>query len=864
MLALVGPWLASQPPDADAGTTTRRSLTLSPQLCVCVLSHKRLDLLNTTLTAIVQHLEHVEAGLPYELVWVDNGSDEVERHALHRRFSFEKVLFLGTNYGMAYGFNSLFFRLCSAPYFLTLEEDWEWLPSRGLLPAAAAVGQTALRDAIAVLRHDPGLSGVFLRPDTLDQFLSRGPWKRAPRRAAASAASPTVVAVDGAGGATALSQAAGSGAAASSVGGGGSDHDEHGGDGNSGSKHPLANDGGGSSDGGVGRGWGGGEGEASHVEYATYCMDRGASYLWGAYSNGPGVYDRARLMRRVGRQFGEPGDRFPDPASESNYAYRVGAAGLCSAVLRVWEGCEGVHQCNTPLFAHLGDERSHGYGKGRRPDVRWLLYGGGSPMDEALVRLRQLDVEPTPHWLGLHLSRGRGVDSSGADGDRDGGGEGGGGEGGEGGGEGGQRIALLVGARGTTLDQVEAMARSALATANAPSQLEVLWQPPRALQAACAELNRRLGEDLMVRLRLPRAHAHPSSYGVLKCVGTGVGGPAREPASLAERFALLAGATRADLLLLCPRVVRFGQAPPAGAPSGTDSSGTDSERPGAGSGGAASPAASDDSPTAPPMAWDREARAAFGGSGDVRRFPKDRVLMLQARPRDQGTPSAHALVHRASMEHLGYFSPAPVGEDWRLFSLWTQAVFGGVGRHRWLGSAGSAASAASEPKHPRGIDADSARLWIVEEDGAQAASAKASKVAKNSEAGGNGEAGGSRDGAASAPLASLRSRFERSAGSRAIDTHRMHTLLLELQPKSRTAFEHASSAYRTFSTLYNAGRLSEAWPKLAEVLWALETVERSDDWEVRDVVGPSMLPAAQDVLAKMLDRLGGDAARTLV
>ena len=162
-----------------------RTLTLAPQLCVCALSHKRLDLLNTTLTAIVQHLELVETGLPYELVWVDNGSDEAERHALHRRFSFEKVLFLGTNYGMAYGFNTLFFRLCSAPYFLTLEEDWEWLPSRGVHVAPEVVsyetvGQTALRDAIAVLRHDTSLSGVFLRPDTLDQFLTRGSWRRAP------------------------------------------------------------------------------------------------------------------------------------------------------------------------------------------------------------------------------------------------------------------------------------------------------------------------------------------------------------------------------------------------------------------------------------------------------------------------------------------------------------------------------------------------------------------------------------------------------------------------------------------------------------------------------------------------------------
>ena len=187
-----------------------RELQLSPQLCVCVLSYKRLDLLNATLRSILTHLEEVEKDVSYEVVWVDNGSDEAERQALHRELRIEKALLLGTNYGMAYGFNSLFFRLCAAPYILTLEEDWEW---QG---ASSGAGRTALRDAMSVLRHDASLSGVFLRPDTLDQFLTHSAWRRA-----------------------------------------------------------------------------GGEGG---VEYATYCMDRSSSYLWGPYSNGPGVYARARLQ----------------------------------------------------------------------------------------------------------------------------------------------------------------------------------------------------------------------------------------------------------------------------------------------------------------------------------------------------------------------------------------------------------------------------------------------------------------------------------------------------------------------------------------------------------------------------------------
>ena len=72
--------------------------------------------------------------------------------------------------------------------------------------------------------------------------------------------------------------------------------------------------------------------------------------------------------------------------------------------------------------------RSHGYGKGRVPDVRWLLYGseGGcdtqmvemrtptplslSPTsyidacdphryDKQIVEMRTVDIEPTLHWL---------------------------------------------------------------------------------------------------------------------------------------------------------------------------------------------------------------------------------------------------------------------------------------------------------------------------------------------------------------------------------------------------------------------------------------------------------------------------------
>ena len=67
-----------------------RSFSLTPDVCVCVLSYQRLDLLRTTLRSIVDHIEADERGVSYELVWVDNGSDNAERRAVHAEFAFEK------------------------------------------------------------------------------------------------------------------------------------------------------------------------------------------------------------------------------------------------------------------------------------------------------------------------------------------------------------------------------------------------------------------------------------------------------------------------------------------------------------------------------------------------------------------------------------------------------------------------------------------------------------------------------------------------------------------------------------------------------------------------------------------------------
>jgi hypothetical protein len=86
----------------------------------------------------------------------------------------EKLAALGANYNIAYGLNTAFFRLCSAPYVLTLEEDWQF---RALSPPLATPARRAiLRHAIQIIDAEPDIAGVILRNETFDQFATPSAW----------------------------------------------------------------------------------------------------------------------------------------------------------------------------------------------------------------------------------------------------------------------------------------------------------------------------------------------------------------------------------------------------------------------------------------------------------------------------------------------------------------------------------------------------------------------------------------------------------------------------------------------------------------------------------------------------------------
>ena len=156
---------------------------VSPEVCVCVLSWNRLDLLRRTLTSAVGLLETLSVS--YEIVWVDNGSNNhTELTQILLDFPIEKRLLLSSNYGISYGLNTLFFDLCRAPFILTLEEDWvvkptERLPTTVVQAAAATESgdQIAqidpIRSAIRIIRGNRRLVGVILRAENAN-------WEHAP------------------------------------------------------------------------------------------------------------------------------------------------------------------------------------------------------------------------------------------------------------------------------------------------------------------------------------------------------------------------------------------------------------------------------------------------------------------------------------------------------------------------------------------------------------------------------------------------------------------------------------------------------------------------------------------------------------
>jgi hypothetical protein len=134
-------------------------------------------------------MEDDETEVRYEVAWVDNGSGKhltdavVNNHG--SMIQVEHKVLSEENMGLAWGLNTLFFDLCTAPFVLILEEDWLFMDgaiAEQTHERTHSVGR-ALEVASSGLKAFDGRSvfGVFLRPETYDSFLKPpfvGPWQK--------------------------------------------------------------------------------------------------------------------------------------------------------------------------------------------------------------------------------------------------------------------------------------------------------------------------------------------------------------------------------------------------------------------------------------------------------------------------------------------------------------------------------------------------------------------------------------------------------------------------------------------------------------------------------------------------------------
>ena len=115
------------------------------------------------------------AALRYEIVWVDNGSSDSERRRFRRKMpELERTVVFSRNVGLYGAMNVAWFGDggCTAPYVLSLEDDW--------VPKPPPLGQWSphhISDCINILRSDTHVGGVRLKDDWTDSVIPMSPWQ---------------------------------------------------------------------------------------------------------------------------------------------------------------------------------------------------------------------------------------------------------------------------------------------------------------------------------------------------------------------------------------------------------------------------------------------------------------------------------------------------------------------------------------------------------------------------------------------------------------------------------------------------------------------------------------------------------------
>lgn len=153
--------------------TRRNPTTSKPLVCLTFTSAGRPELLQRTVDAAIRHMETYET-IDYEIVWADQGTNTKERNDIARMYQFNSRVFTDRRRGYIWSFNLVYHSLCTAPYVLTLEEDWEF--SDKLLEGTQR--KNVVEEAIELLKtlEEAQIKayGVLLRWER-DYFANRDP-----------------------------------------------------------------------------------------------------------------------------------------------------------------------------------------------------------------------------------------------------------------------------------------------------------------------------------------------------------------------------------------------------------------------------------------------------------------------------------------------------------------------------------------------------------------------------------------------------------------------------------------------------------------------------------------------------------------
>ena len=153
-----------------------RNKNIVPDICVALLSCRRIHHLQRTIPAIIRYFAKIEPNVSYEIALLDNGSDRDTVNEILNDYPIDIIVLRQENVGIAEGIDTLFHGACRSPFILSLEDDWE------ARVETWSVDVPVMAMSMHVLRSDPVILEIWLRDwdNGLPAHRNRTEWLQAP------------------------------------------------------------------------------------------------------------------------------------------------------------------------------------------------------------------------------------------------------------------------------------------------------------------------------------------------------------------------------------------------------------------------------------------------------------------------------------------------------------------------------------------------------------------------------------------------------------------------------------------------------------------------------------------------------------